>query len=172
MFWDLIFYIGMYHICWWIYRWVSLFHRTQFGVKASTQRYGKDSWAVVTGSTDGIGKAQAFHLARLGFNIVLISTSLEQLNKVALELQEIKVDGVPTKTRVIVNDFSKDFSAAVFEKMYKEKLSDIDISILSNNVGMAGLNHFDKMTDQEVHNMVSVNCYPVVLLTKQIIKSF
>jgi 17beta-estradiol 17-dehydrogenase / very-long-chain 3-oxoacyl-CoA reductase len=71
-----------------------------------------------------------------------------------------------------VNDFSKDFTALTFESLYNEKLADIDISILCNNVGMVEIGPFTEMKEQDVHNMVTVNCYPVVLLTKQIIKSF
>jgi 17beta-estradiol 17-dehydrogenase / very-long-chain 3-oxoacyl-CoA reductase len=33
--------------------------------------YGERSWAFITGSSDGIGKAIAFELAKQGFNIVL-----------------------------------------------------------------------------------------------------
>lgn len=40
----------------------------------------------VTGSTDGIGKAYARELARLGFNIVLISRTEEKLKNVAQEI--------------------------------------------------------------------------------------
>ena len=43
------------------------------GTKCSTERYGKDSYAVITGGTGGIGLAAAFHLAELGFNIVIIA---------------------------------------------------------------------------------------------------
>ena len=86
MFWDIIFWLGAYQMMWWLYRWGALLYRTFFGTLASTQRYGKGSWAVCTGCTEGIGKAQAFHLAGLGFNIVLVSRSLEKLNNVAREL--------------------------------------------------------------------------------------
>ncbi|XP_074014306.1 inactive hydroxysteroid dehydrogenase-like protein 1 isoform X2 [Numenius arquata] len=41
------------------------------------KRYGK--WAVVTGSTDGIGKAYAEELAKRGVNIILISRNKEKL---------------------------------------------------------------------------------------------
>lgn len=42
--------------------------------------------AVVTGSTDGIGKEYARELAKRGINIVLISRTKEKLEKVAHEI--------------------------------------------------------------------------------------
>ena len=38
-------------------------------------RYGENAWALVTGSTSGIGKAFAMELAREGFNIILVGRS-------------------------------------------------------------------------------------------------
>ncbi len=43
-------------------------------------------FSVITGSTDGIGKAYAQELASMGVNIILISRSAEKLRKVAKEL--------------------------------------------------------------------------------------
>jgi 17beta-estradiol 17-dehydrogenase / very-long-chain 3-oxoacyl-CoA reductase len=37
------------------------------------KEYG--SWAIITGSTDGIGKALAFELASKGLNLVLVGRS-------------------------------------------------------------------------------------------------
>jgi 17beta-estradiol 17-dehydrogenase / very-long-chain 3-oxoacyl-CoA reductase len=36
-------------------------------------KYGEKSWAIVTGCTEGIGKAFAFQLADLEFGLILIS---------------------------------------------------------------------------------------------------
>jgi 17beta-estradiol 17-dehydrogenase / very-long-chain 3-oxoacyl-CoA reductase len=47
--------------------------------------YG-DGWAIVTGATDGIGKALAFELAHRGFKVCLISRSAEKLKQVEKEL--------------------------------------------------------------------------------------
>lgn len=39
------------------------------------KRYGANSWALITGSSDGIGKGIAISLARQGFNIILSARS-------------------------------------------------------------------------------------------------
>ena len=69
----LIFFIGIYYILLWIYRWLCLGARTIFGTKCTTQRYGKDSWAIVTGGTNGLGKAAINYLSNEGFNIIIIA---------------------------------------------------------------------------------------------------
>jgi 17beta-estradiol 17-dehydrogenase / very-long-chain 3-oxoacyl-CoA reductase len=170
---DLAIYLGMYQLAWWLYRTLSLVFRTFFGTKCTTQRYGHDSWAVITGGTGRLGRATALHLAREGFNIVLIAKTLPKLNQVAKEIQEMTQKlNKPVKTRVIVQDFSKDFNAEAFEKLYNEKLSDIDISILINNLGIGQPGSFLEAKEEDLHDVVTVNTYAVVLLTQQVIKSF
>ncbi len=44
-----------------------------------TDRYGRGSWAVVTGGTDGIGLEMAKELGRRHFNIVIIGRNSEKL---------------------------------------------------------------------------------------------
>ncbi|RHY25195.1 hypothetical protein DYB32_008475, partial [Aphanomyces invadans] len=58
-------------------------------------KYGK--WAIVTGATDGIGKATALELARKGMNIVLISRTQSKLDEVATEITT-KYNTVSVKT--------------------------------------------------------------------------
>ena len=48
---------------------------------------------------------------------------------------------------MIVNDFSKDFTALHFENMYNDKLADLDISILCNNVGTAAIGPLTEMSE-------------------------
>ncbi len=47
-----------------------------------SERYGKGTWAVVTGASDGIGKSFCSELAKDGFNIILIARNKEKLEKV------------------------------------------------------------------------------------------
>lgn len=48
----------------------------------------KGAWAVVTGSTDGIGKEFALQLGKAGFNILLVARNVELLNSTAREIGE------------------------------------------------------------------------------------
>jgi 17beta-estradiol 17-dehydrogenase / very-long-chain 3-oxoacyl-CoA reductase len=173
LFYTAIIYLGFFQMSVWLYRTLCLVGRTFMGVKATPERYGKDSWAVVTGSTDGIGKAAAFNLARRGFNIVFVSRTLKKLEDCAKECEaHAKEVGVSIKTRIIQHDFAKNYSAKDFETMYEEHLKDLDISILLNNVGMASINDYHEEDIQMIHNIVACNVYSTGLLTKQIIKSF
>ena len=51
--------------------------------------------------------------------------------------EEASKAGKSIKTKIIANDWTKNFDAKTHEKMYEELLKALDISILINNVGMA-----------------------------------
>ncbi|KAM9587560.1 17-beta-hydroxysteroid dehydrogenase type 3 isoform 2-T2 [Morphnus guianensis] len=85
-------------------------------------------WAVVTGAGDGLGKAYSFELAKRGLNIVMISRTLEKLQRVASEVEQ----ATGQKVKVIQADFTKN---SVYENIEKS-LQGLDIGVLVNNVGM------------------------------------
>ncbi|XP_041104737.1 testosterone 17-beta-dehydrogenase 3 isoform X4 [Polyodon spathula] len=85
-------------------------------------------WAVITGGTDGIGRAYAFELAKRGMNIVLISRTLEKLIKVAKEIE----DDTGRSVKVIASDFTRE---DIYENI-EDNLKGLDVGILVNNVGM------------------------------------
>lgn len=88
------------------------------------------TWAVVTGATDGLGRAYAEEFARRGLNIVLISRSLFKLQNVAREIEA----RYGVKTRVIDVDFTA--GREIYERIGNQ-LQDLDIGVLVNNVGMS-----------------------------------
>jgi len=96
-----------------------------------------------------LGLAGAKHLAGCGFNIVLIAETLEKLEATALLIQKIKTtSGKAPKTRVVVFDFSKQYTAADFRTMVGNRLSDIDVSILINAAESAKMGLFTELTNQ------------------------
>uniref|UniRef100_A0ABM5F9I1 Very-long-chain 3-oxoacyl-CoA reductase isoform X2 n=1 Tax=Pogona vitticeps TaxID=103695 RepID=A0ABM5F9I1_9SAUR len=88
------------------------------------------AWAVITGATDGIGKAYTEELARRGMKIVLISRSQEKLDQVASEIREkFKVE-----TKTIAADFED--RETIYSNI-KAGLEGLEIGILVNNVGVS-----------------------------------
>ncbi len=84
------------------------------------------SWAVVTGSTDGIGKAYAIELAKKGFNLVLISRSAEKLEAVKSEIKSLTPSN---DIRTITFDFVTANVSDYEERIFAD-LRDIDIGLL------------------------------------------
>lgn len=93
-----VFSYAVLKVCYKIFNNLGTFYLGQGSV--NLLKYGK--WAVVTGCTDGIGKAYAEQLAKRGLNIVLISRTLEKLQVQAKELSEkYKIE-----TKIIAVDFT------------------------------------------------------------------
>lgn len=98
------------------------------GMTADLKKMGQ--WAVVTGATDGLGKAFAEALAQKGMDIILISRSKPKLDAVAAEIGEkYKVN-----TKVIEADFTE--GPKVFNHIEKELFS-MEVGVLVNNVGLS-----------------------------------
>jgi len=63
---------------------------------------GGDSYAVVTGGSDGIGLEICHQLAQQGFNICMVSRNEEKMQE---KLAEIKEKASKVKTMYVVADF-------------------------------------------------------------------
>lgn len=99
--------------------------------KSDLKRLGAKSgaWAVVTGASDGIGKAYAVELAKKGFNVFLISRTLSKLQDVAAAVEKFGV-----KSKVMSVDFIK-ADEATFQEIERE-CNGLQVSVLVNNVGI------------------------------------
>ncbi|TSK20019.1 Very-long-chain 3-oxoacyl-CoA reductase-B [Bagarius yarrelli] len=84
---------------------------------------------VVTGATDGIGKAYAEELARRGFAIVLISRTQEKLDEVSKAIE--------SKYNVETKTISADFGSVDIYSKIESGLAGLEIGILVNNVGVS-----------------------------------
>jgi len=124
-------------------------------------------WALVTGATDGIGKAYAFSLAKRGLNVVLVSRTESKLEAVQKELEE-KYPKLSFK--YVVTDYSN-FDEAARNNLYKET-KDLDIGVLVNNVGMSYRypRYFHELKDEEVTTLNELNICSTTWMTKMYVE--
>ncbi|XP_078253105.1 17-beta-hydroxysteroid dehydrogenase type 3 [Rhinoraja longicauda] len=123
-------------------------------------------WAVVTGGTDGIGKAYAHELAKRGLNIVLISRSYEKLQKVADEIEQVTGRNV----KIIQANFC---NTDIYQHI-EENLKGLEVGILINNVGILQEPNpcrFLEMNDMDktINDMIAVNVVSMVKMTQLVL---
>ncbi|XP_047371619.1 very-long-chain 3-oxoacyl-CoA reductase-like isoform X2 [Vespa velutina] len=121
-------------------------------------------WAVITGATDGIGKAFAMALASKGLDIVLISRSLIKLKDVENEIKE----KYGVKTRIVVADLTE--GQIVYSKILKAT-EELEIGILINN---AGINSdypevFIKTKEEMLNKILQLNVVSLTNITRLIL---
>lgn len=123
-------------------------------------------WAVVTGATDGIGKAYAFAFAKQGMNVVLISRTESKLKEVKDEI--LKKYG-KVEVKYIVCDYSNFDTAA--KSTVKRGIDGLEVGVLVNNVGMSYRYplYFHELTDVEVQQLLAMNVESTVWMTRMVL---
>jgi len=87
----------------------------------------KGDWALVTGSSYGLGAEYAKSLAKRGINVILLARSEEKLRDVQAEIEKTYPS---VRTRLLVADVLKDNWENVLDSV-----SDLNVTILVNNIG-------------------------------------
>lgn len=100
---------------------------------SSVRKYlhGPAPYAIVTGATDGIGKAVARELYARGFNLIIHGRNEEKIRKVIDEIKAVRGNG---DIRYFVADAQKaghDFAQLL------APFADLNITLVINNVGGA-----------------------------------
>ena len=116
---------------------------------------------LVTGGSRGIGKCIAENLAKDGFNVVLnYNKSEKQAKKIKEELSKQGIN-----IEIYKADVSKREEVKKLIKFTLNKFKNIDILI--NNAGIAKLQMFNDITDEDWNEMISTNLNSVFYTIKQ-----
>lgn len=129
---------------------------------ARLQRYGP--WAVVTGASDGIGRATSLELSREGFNVVLVARRRARLEALAQELESEH----EVKTHVIAADLGTKEGT----RLVLRDTEGMEVGLL---VAAAGFGTSGAFVDAELEielDMLEVNCGSLLELSLAFSKRF
>ena len=125
------------------------------------KKYGR--WAVVTGATDGIGKAMAFELGRKNCNVIFIARNKEKLEHCA---KEFSTRFPNQDVKVLEVDYSN-FDAAA-RKRVQDLVNELDVGVLVNNVGVSYpfTKFFHELDDERVEHLITLNVNSTTWMTR------
>lgn len=122
-----------------------------------------NSFALITGSSSGIGKAIAEEMASRGINVLVVAlphTGVADIVKSLIERYDIRADGFEV-------DLSDADAPGLIYRWCKE--NHYRVSVLVNNAGFGNLSPFYDTTPALLRGMMAVNNHALVLLTHHMI---
>lgn len=120
----------------------------------------KNTTALITGSTDGLGRLLALQLARLGANVIVHGRSSEKAEPVVKELQEINSTGTFSS---IVCDLNK-------PETIPSSFADIkQLDILINNAGVWQEGNTVEVSPDKIIEVMNVNLGAPMLITRTLL---
>jgi short-subunit dehydrogenase len=119
--------------------------------------------ALITGSSEGIGRSFAQVYAKNGHDLVLVARNKIKLEEFAQELKD--------KYAVNVDVFAADLipvdaAQKLFEAITEK---DIKIDILVNNAGMMQVEKLNESDPQKLNNLIQLNIQSLVNMTQQFV---
>lgn len=144
----------------WQYAWLPLRPQTT----RLAQRYGAGSWALITGASDGLGKAFAQKLAGHGFNLVLVSRTQSKLDRLQAELQARGV-----QVRTVAADLSNP-SDSTYAPI-TASVNDLDLSVLVNCVGTTVHRRYKDIPEASLRRLLAVNVHTTATMTHTLLQA-
>ena len=118
---------------------------------------------LITGGSRGIGKCIAENLAKEGYNVVLnYNKSEKQAKQIKKDLEEQGIN-----IEICKADVSKREEVKKLVKFTLSKFKNIDILI--NNAGVAKLQMFNDITDEDWGDMINTNLNSVFYTTQEVL---
>lgn len=128
---------------------------------ALAQDYRTRDWALVTGASDGIGRALATEAAKAGYNVILTGRRADRLEAHAEALRRAHF----VATIVLTGDLSDPDTA---EQIWAQASEGRSIAVLVNNAGLGHLGRFEDDTGwaRETESIM-VNVIAATILLKR-----
>ncbi len=118
--------------------------------------------ALITGATEGIGRATAFALGRAGYSVGVCARTPSKLRTLLDDLAQAKITAAGRPADVGLESDVKELITAV-----TAALGPIDV--LVNNAGVAILKPFDQMTLDEWDTTMATNLRSMFLVTREVL---
>ncbi len=122
------------------------------------------AYAIVTGASQGLGKAFAVELARMNINLILVSLPDQQLPLLADQLS----DDYGVRVHYYETDLSVPENVLSLTHCINEKFS---VFLLINNAGVGGSRRFEDATAGYINTIMQVNVVATSLLTHQLLNN-
>ena len=124
----------------------------------------KNKVVLITGASSGIGKESAIEFAKQGANIVLVSRTKENLEKVAEQLKQFNVTVLVCQCDVSEKDQVKKMSNTVLEKFDS-------VDILVNNAGFAIYGSITDLSIDDIESQMETNYFGMIYCIKNFLPS-
>lgn len=116
-----------------------------------------DSYALITGASQGIGRAMAHDLAAMGYNTILVARRKDVLESVATRLRALG-----TTSEVLAADLSVE---ADVDRVIA-RIKEVDMSVIINSAGIASFGPFMDQDWTYELNQFTINATAVFRLTR------
>lgn len=124
-----------------------------------------DYYTLITGASGFLGSAFARECASLGHNLILTGTNGVKLDKIVSEI-ESGYKNVKVLSKIC--DLSKSESRNEFFEYIKE--NNASVNLLINNAGYIAEGDFLSFQEQDLLNIIRVNCEGTVDVTQKVIR--
>ena len=159
-------YVGAATTCYWTIQLAR--HLYSYFRPTALPRYnptGKDSWALVTGASDGIGFGFAQELSQRGFNVFLHGRNREKLIR---RQEELQAEFPNVITKIIVSDASN-----ISENIdtIAHEVGNVRLTVLVNNVGgeSRAYRRLTELTYEDVRNTINLNVTFMTQVTRSLL---
>ena len=125
----------------------------------------KQSYAVITGASSGIGAEFSKMLAQSGYHLILVARRRERLEQLAAKIKENKACE-SLDIQIVEADLEQEEACL----RLVERIKPYHISIFINNAGFGACGYFPEIALQKELSMIDLNVRALHLLTKQILE--